>query len=64
MGSFGLIAQKEYFVILGGKSNRTICKFNTGVASRLPILEAVGVKPYFNMLAAFRREDKLRINVN
>ena len=24
---------------------QTICKFNTGTASRLPILEAVGVKP-------------------
>ena len=40
---------------------QTICKFNTGAASRLPILEAVGVKPGFNMLAAFRREDNIRV---
>ena len=39
----------------------TICKFNTGAASRLSILDSIGVKPGCNMLTGFRKEDEDRI---
>ena len=35
----------------------TICKFNTGAASRFSILEAIGVKPGRNLLTGFRKDD-------
>ena len=39
----------------------TICKFNASTASRLSILEAIGVKPGRNMLTEFRKEDDDRV---
>ena len=38
----------------------TVCKFNTGAASKIKILESVEVKPGSNMLMGFRSEDESR----
>ena len=39
----------------------TVCKFNTGAASKIDILESVGVKPGTNMIIGFRSEDETRV---
>ena len=41
--------------------SETVCTFNTGAASKVMLLKSAGISPGHNMLKAYRKSDKMRV---